>query len=638
MMWLPLFGLFYGVAALYWARVAAHENGDYQTFFSAGHALSPWMSALVLGGMSLSGWAVLDGAQRIGTGGFGLPALLVSGIALALPGVFFYKRIWYVGQRLRLSSLGELLRSYYQSEFLVAYAAVVAVLFAVGFAGLQIAALASMTETLTAGAVSSPVAATILGAVLFGYVAIGGMRVVGYLGAVQSVLAGAALVGLAGFSLIGAGGFAALNESLHVMAAEPANLSRFIVSGVVQFTAGAGREAAAGAETTALASLSLAFALMGLQASPLGIKLILSTRSAAGVAAGQTWVVAGAFGGLLALCLGAIGAARLVNPGMSAAGLIAAISPWFGAWLFIGLLAGIQLFAGLGLVTAGEALVRQIYKPWFHGSLGRRDTVTITRVVIGLMVLATVLMSQLTPVTLTVLASLALPLSFQLWTPLLGMTWVPWFTRPAVVTGVGFGIAGVLLTEPFGLAVLSFLGLDLPWGRNPWTIHSAAWGMTANLAATLLISAFTQRRGFGGDAEEARHLAHVTLAGGPATRALRSTAWSVSLAWLFLAVGPGLIFGNYAFVTADGGWALGMPSLWGWGLLFWALGLGLVWFLSYKMEMASPVAMDVPAFERPPRLRRDQSHAERERLRALFVTVVVGFGLVALTVLSFGHG
>jgi SSS family solute:Na+ symporter len=247
-------------------------------------------------------------------------------------------------------------------------------------------------------------------------------------------------------------------------------------------------------------------------------------------------------------------------------------------------------------------------------------------------------MSQLAPVTLTVLASLALPLSFQLWTPLLGMTWVKLFTRPAVVSGVGFGIAGVLLTEPFGLAVLSFLGLDLPWGRNPWTIHSAAWGIVANLAVTLLISAFTQRRGFSGDAEEARHLAHVTLAGGPASRALRSTAWSVSLAWLFLAVGPGLIFGNHAFVTADGNWALGMPSLWGWGLLFWALGLGLVWFLSYKMEMANPVSVDVPAFERPPRLHRDQAHAERQRLRALVVTVAVAFGLVALTVLSFGHG
>jgi SSS family solute:Na+ symporter len=293
--------------------------------------------------------------------------------------------------------------------------------------------------------------------------------------------------------------------------------------------------------------------------------------------------------------------------------------------------------AGLALLTAGEALVRHLYKPWFHGSLSRRGTVTVTRVAIGLLTLASVLMQQLTPVTLTVLASLALPLAFQLWTPLLGMTWLRWFTRPAVVTGVGFGIAGVLLTEPFGMAVLSFFGLDLPWGRAPWTIHSAAWGMAANLAVTLLVSAFTQRRGFGEAAEEARRFLQETLRPVPRARGLRSTAWSVSLAWLFLAVGPGLVFGNYAFNDAEGGWLLGMPSLWGWGLLFWVAGLGLVWFLSYKMEMASPYPGEVSVYRPVPSLRRDGSAAERERLRVFLVTIGVGFTLVVIAALGFGR-
>jgi SSS family solute:Na+ symporter len=109
------------------------------------------------------------------------------------------------------------------------------------------------------------------------------------------------------------------------------------------------------------------------------------------------------------------------------------------------------------------------------------------------------------------------------------------------------------------------------------------------------------------------------------------------LAWFFLAVGPGLVFGNYAFLKTDGSWAIGMPSLWGWGLMFWVAGLGLVWFLSYKMEMASPLTMDVPAYHPPPRLRPDQTAAERQRLRALVVTFAVGFALIVLTVLSFGH-
>ncbi|MBY2973092.1 sodium:solute symporter family transporter [Rhizobium leguminosarum] len=637
MLWLPLYGIFYVAMTMYWARVCARENNDFETYFSAGHALSPWVSALVLAGASVSGWAILDASAEVAHAGFGIPALLQAGIALALPGVLFFKRIWLVGQRLRLSSQSELLRGYYGSEFLVCVSTVVAVLLAVAFSGLQLAALSRLVEGLTGGEVSATVAATVLGVVLFGYIVIGGMRIVGYLGAIQAVLAAASMIGFAGFALITVGGFGALNAGLATLSTDPLQAGRFMVSGVIQFTAGAGREAAAGHEGTALASLSIAFALMGFQASPLALKVILSTRSPRAIAAGQTWVMAGAYGGLVALCVGIVGAVSLYLPDKSIAGLLGSVSPWFAAWLFVGLLAGVQLLAGLGLLTAGEALVRHLYKPWFHGNLGRRGTVTLTRVVIGLLALTSVLMQALTPVTLSTLGSLALPMSFQLWVPLLGMTWLRWITRPAAVTGVGFGIAGVLLTEPFGITVLSFFGLDVPWGRAPWTLHSAAWGMMANLAVTLLISAFTQRRGFSEEAQEIRRFLATTLRTSSRARALRSTAWSVSLAWLFLAVGPGLVFGNGALLGPDRQWLVGMPSLWAWSLLFWALGVGLVWFLSYKMEMASPLSMEIPAYEPRPKLRAHQESQERDRARALIVTAAVAFALIVLTALSFGH-
>lgn len=637
MIWLPLYGLFYAAVTLYWARLSARENGDYQTYFSAAHGIAPWISALVISGASLSGWAVLGGTEEIGRHGFGLAAVLQAGIVLALPGVLFFKRLWLVAQRLRVSSLVELLRAYWGSEFLTGFAAVVAVLFAVAFAGLQLLALSRLVVQLGGGVISQEIAAALLSLVLFGYVVIGGMRAAGYIGALQAVLAAAALLVLAGFSLIDAGGFVALNAGLAKLAADPASASRFLVAGVVQFTAGIGKEAAAGHEGTALASLSFAMALMGLQASPMIIKVVLSTSSPRGLAAGQTWVMAGAFGALAAFGVAVIGAHALIDPARDLSGLLASLSPWFSAWLFIGLVAGVQLLAALALLSAGETLVRHLYKPFFHSSLSRRDTVTLTRVVIGVLLLASVLMQVLTPVALTLLASLALPLSFQLWVPLLGMTWLRWITRPAAVTGVGFGIAGVLLTEPFGISLLSFFGLDLPWGRNPWTIHSAAWGMAANVAVTLLVSAFTQRRGFGEEANEARNFLFVQMTGSPRVRVLRSTAWSVTLAWLFLALGPGLIFGNYAFVTIDGHWALGMPSLWAWSLALWVAGLGLVWFLAYKMEMASPLSIHIPPYQPRPRLRKGQAEAEHQRRRAFIITIAIGFSLAVITALSFGH-
>ena len=63
--WLPLFALFYVAVLLYWTRVAAGQGAGEDGFFSAGHALAPWMTALVIAGASLSGWFVLGGSPQI---------------------------------------------------------------------------------------------------------------------------------------------------------------------------------------------------------------------------------------------------------------------------------------------------------------------------------------------------------------------------------------------------------------------------------------------------------------------------------------------------------------------------------------------------------------------------------------------
>ena len=31
----------------------------------------------------------------------------------------------------------------------------------------------------------------------------------------------------------------------------------------------------------------------------------------------------------------------------------------------------------------------------------------------------------------------------------------------------------------------------------------------------------------------------------------------------------------------------GIPSIWAWHILFWILGVGMMWFLAYKMEMST---------------------------------------------------
>lgn len=353
-------------------------------------------------------------------------------------------------------------------------------------------------------------------------------------------------------------------------------------------------------------------------------------------------LLAGFFGALIAFAIALVGVAGLVDTTLSVDAILTRLqlqSPWFAAWIFIGVIAGVQLLAGLALFAAAEGIVRHVYRPYFNSRLSKKDAVTLTRVAVAILAVVVMIMQNLTPVTLSALAAVTLPMAFQLWTPLLGVTWIGWITRPAAVTGVGFGLAGVILTEPLGYEILSFFGLELPWGRWPWTIHSAAWGMAANLAAVLIISAITNRKALGVEASEIRKLFTGALAPGPKARSLRATAWSVVLAWFFLATGPGLIFGNSAFVSVDGEtttWLLGMPSIWAWSLAGWMSGVGLVWFLAYKMEMASPVHVAIPAYVPPRRLPVDTSQIERERLRTLIIIGAVGFVLAVLVAFSFG--
>ncbi|MBT4046022.1 MAG: hypothetical protein HOF11_21160, partial [Rhodospirillaceae bacterium] len=79
-------------------------------------------------------------------------------------------------------------------------------------------------------------------------------------------------------------------------------------------------------------------------------------------------------------------------------------------------------------------------------------------------------------------------------------------------------------------------------------------------------------------------------------RKLVPMAWIITLAWLFFGVGPGAVIGNTIFGAPNAGvegWTFGIPSIWAWQILFWALGVAMMWFLAYKMEMSSMPSKEV---------------------------------------------
>ena len=68
------------------------------------------------------------------------------------------------------------------------------------------------------------------------------------------------------------------------------------------------------------------------------------------------------------------------------------------------------------------------------------------------------------------------------------------------------------------------------------------------------------------------------------------TAWIITLLWFFFGIGPGAVIGNTIFgnpIDAST-WIFGIPSIWAWQILFWIIGVYMMWMLAYKMELSTP--------------------------------------------------
>jgi Na+/proline symporter len=637
--WLLAFVGLYWVFCLYWGFAAARIATDARSFFLADRNLPAWVFVLAATGASVSGWMYFGHAELIRDGGLPAATLALAAVTIPLGGVIVMKRQWMLGKRYGYVTPAEMLGEYHASEPMRLIVLAIALVFAIPFAGMQIGAAGTILAAVSDGAVDRTTAMWISTAVVFTYVCFGGLRAAAYVGALQALLLGAGIVGLGVFAFWQLGGFAAFNADLARMSAAGVAVqghgpngpfSFFSVPGVIQFTGGVGWEAPDGGLWTGVMILSYAVGLMGLQLMPSFSMLGFAARSPKGFRAQQTWATGGVMGAILlvfpvATGLGAhfLGA----DPDVTAAGLsrgtlleggtpggvvaattaaIGGAAPWFAALFAVCALAAAQGLAALTLSTTSTMLVRDVYRRYVDPALDVEDQRLYARITMAVAIVVALLMASFAPGAQALLGSLAVGFGVQLLPALAAVCWLPWITPPAALVGLVTGLVFVIFTEPFGIALAGFFGLDLPWGRWPWTIHSAGWGIVFNVAVCFLVSLISQRA----DDRARRQPYHDFLAAhagyAPKRHVMRPVAWAAALAWLFFAVGPGVLFGNFAFgdvVDTGDGWRVGMPPLWGWQVLWWALGVLLLWLLATRMRMSTvPIArIDLlPRSQRPP--------------------------------------
>jgi solute:Na+ symporter, SSS family len=540
-------------------------------------------------------------------------------VAVPFTGLLFLKRQWIIGKRFGFVTPGEMLSYYFRSDAIRLLVILVALVFSVPYLGVQLRAAGFLFHVLTDGLLSVNVGMWGLAAVLFLYVAAGGLRAVAQVAVLQCILLAVGIVIIGVIVVNEVGGWTALAQDIGLLAGTDTDLtpdgsSHYVaVPGVIQLVS-PGPSAAGGAWTEAMILTSV-LALMGVQAAPAFSMWAFASRDPAPFALQQVWASSLVVGIILLLfaamqgmsegpALGGLvdregGQAMLVPP---LSELMSDTAPWLVGLLAVCALAALQAAGASYMSTAGGMLTRDLIRRFLMPNVGHGLQKLLGRISVGVIVLLALLVATASSDALVLLGSLALAYGLQLWPALIAVCYWPFLTRTGVLLGLIAGLVAVTLTEPIAQ---SWLGITA-WSRWPLAIHSAGWGIICNLAVALIVSAIT-RDDMDRKMEFHNFLAqHAALP--PEKRKLIPMAWIITLAWFFFGIGPGAVIGNWVFGNTNepATWMFGMPAIWAWQLLFWALGVAMMWFLAYVMQMSTvpetevdSLADDIAELERP---------------------------------------
>ncbi|MAI29628.1 MAG: sodium:solute symporter [Rickettsiales bacterium] len=621
--WLVAFVILYWVYCVYWGLRCAQMAKTATDYFVAGRRLGLWVFVLAATATSFSGWTFMGHPGLIYRDGFQYAYASFYAITIPFTGVMFLKRQWILGKRFGYVTPGEMLADYFKGDGVRILTVVIALCFSIPYLGLQLAASGKLFNVLSDGLFTVTAGTWVLAAVVLVYVASGGLRAVAYVDTLQCVLLafGIVAVGFIAYDLVG--GWTELNKGLANVAkvkgakwgfTQDGYSSYLAIPGVIQFTAGLGKETPVGGLWTGVMVLTYMFALMGIHSAPAFTMWAFGNADPRPFAPQQVWASSFGIGAILFFFTAAQGmGAHLLgaNPAVNAAGVnianvlpesigkggqgnlvpfyintIGDAAPWFVGLLAVCALAAMQSTGAAYMSTAGGMLTRDLYKKYLNPKASHATQKLFGRLGVAFIVFSALLVATYSRDALVLLGGLAVAFGFQMWVPLMSVCYFPFFTRQGVTLGMAAGIVAVMLTESIGVKLF---GDVLPWGRWPWTMHSAFWGMFFNLGTALIVSAMTQNASDRAHRQK-YHDFLAQHAGLPASKqGLKPVAWAITLAWLFFGIGPGAVIGNDIFGSPNdySTWTFGIPSIWAWQILFWALGVGMMWFLAYKMEMST---------------------------------------------------
>ncbi len=567
-MWVWGLLIIYIVYCFWWGLKGFFSEKTASGYGIAGRSI-PFIAFLMAAtAASFSGWTFVGHPGLIWK--VGLVYAFASFYVLTIPitGAFFAKRNWLMGKRYGFITPGDMFAYYYNNELVRWLTVLAALLYSIFYSGIQLIA-ASKLFYWVAG-VPPTIGLIFMAFIVWFYVVTGGLKASTWVGVLQFVL----LVGgiaLLGFYVIKSpiiGGWSGMSASLKTL--DP-KLSQ--VPGLIHFGIGGG--------WTAVMILTYMFALMGIQSSPAFILWNFGIKSPKPLAWQQvfmsTFVVGiclfffSAFQGMGAKILEVSGDMIIANNGDVVPKLMTKFLPGPVLGLvFLGAIAAIHSTSAPYIGTGGTIIQRDVWWRYVRKQSGSHsEQIWTNRVFATLLTFAAVVVSLTSSDAIVMIGGFATTFGTIMYLMLVGVHWGFKFPSTGAALGLLAGIVVNMLTY-------------FVW-KYPLSMHTAFWGLFAGFVVAygcrglgIKDSQVTIDR-----QKEVREWLNSIDGPSESGKVWRSRMKIIVPIWYFFALGPGILLGNSAFTFC------GFPAIWAWQIVWWIVGIVMMWALCFKAEMST---------------------------------------------------
>ncbi len=568
--WVWTFLIIYIIYCFYWGLKGYFTEKTSSGYAIAGRSI-PFIAFLMAAtAASFSGWTFVGHPGLIWRDGLAYAFASFYVLTIPITGAFFAKRNWLLGKRYGFITPGDMFAYYFNNEAVRWLTVIAAFLYSMFYSGLQLIAAAALFYHVAG--VDPFWGLIFMAFIVWFYVVSGGLRASTWVGVLQFCLLVGGII-LLGFFVITSpeiGGWTKFSAGVQGLEDKYTQ-----VPALIKFQLGTGG-------WTAVMILTYMFALMGIQSSPaftlwnFGIK---SPKPLAWQQAFMSTFVVGlalffftAFQGMGARILAA---ANIIAPkvdGDVVPMLMTELLPGpILGLVFLGAIAAIHSTAAPYIGTGGTILLRDVYWRYIKKQqASHSEQIWMNRVLATVITLAAVVVSLTSRDAIVMIGGFATAFGFIMYLLLLGVHWG--FRFPSL--GATLGLIAAIIA--------CFLTYTFVW-VYPLTMHTAFWGLATGLGVAYLCRALgvkDTKETIERQAEVRNWLDSVDEPSESGKQWRKIMKWAVPI-WYFFAIGPACLMGNSAFSFC------GFSPLWSWQIVWWILGIIMMWALCFKAEMAT---------------------------------------------------